>query len=1059
MVTRGRLPGATIGQVFRTGTSLPRDFPRYTGIIAKGLDIRLFRDAEITRSSVDAEVLPFSGTTYIAPLANSAIPDKTRARLYTTEGRTISADRWNFTESIAGSNVFDQVQLDPVLFSMGVTYLFDYISNNPNLQDEVPVEDLREVVALGDNQGQAQYKEGKDFFFTTSIVGPDAKDTNSLFDTRELTPIVANAGNSANDATIDFNVGAVYNHDYNRAYRITVSAAAVGPPLTATLEIEVFPVSSGTDSLFGHTAAKQNVIEVTLDNSIPATLTNIGVELGISLDFSLGTTGFFVGDSWTFQGRGPGMLELDDSNLNMNQYPTTSAMVAQVSGQGGVAINPQSIYTGTINQSFELEVTAIPVATGVNRSATFVYRAKEQLRTLTGTLTATNGSPTVVGAGTQLNVEVVANDWLFIGDDVEPVQVLSVTNSGSLELTANYAAPTQTTVKALRVREVAGTINVAADTTHTRVTLTNGIFLDFDFGNVTTNNFVVGDLFSFTASAARNPYNGKENRDYLIRATDTSTVHNLVASYSGTTPSSGFGSTTFSEGNPLVLPNNMIVHARNVSLVHRYTSSDEFTATLTFDGLIDWTPSEERTEIVGTSDILRDLTGSVTGTVGAYFLLLRKVPTQVLFVRGPSPTFTNLAFSQVPGTTIIWFPTNPGVAVTVKYRFAGNEPVPGASYFLSGYQKRPASDFNKPQLFFTKDEATAWLAPMTPTNDAAIANQVAWDQDEAGLPGVVVCLVNDSDGDGNYTNADYEEAIRVSEEFKDTLDLVVVNRFGVRDTLRDSTVSQNQPARAHRRIAYTGFPVGYPIGDTLTSGSRVFVGTREMQVFQDSPARGTLAIVGAASATKTIMVDSLGDGNIDRIPTEVTLDGSFIAVALAARVSSFAEPWQIILNLPVSGFNSIEDLTTSEMIRLLDAGIIPIRVEGDSGFYAGTRTTDTREPSTSQLSGTVQRQYVFARLQNAAEERVVGYVAESAEDAAQKTAGEIGVELGSMVAEGKIGRYQNEDGTSRPFNPNRDVVAFRDRRDPTRTFFRASYYNKYGILFADGVLSVDAPTP
>ena len=45
------------------------------------------------------------------------------------------------------------------------------------------------------------------------------------------------------------------------------------------------------------------------------------------------------------------------------------------------------------------------------------------------------------------------------------------------------------------------------------------------------------------------------------------------------------------------------------------------------------------------------------------------------------------------------------------------------------------------------------------------------------------------------------------------------------------------------------------------------------------------------------------------------------------------------------------------------------------------------------------------------------------------------------------------------FNPETDVVAYRDRRDPTRAFFRASWYQKYPILYVDGLVAVDAPTP
>lgn len=1061
-MVRGRLPGTVIGQVFRPGTSTPRDFPRYAGIIAKGLDIKLFRDQQIVRCAVEGEVLPFSGVTYIAPLANPAIPDKQRSRLYTSDGRTISATRWNFTESMSGSNVFDQISIDPTIFSSGTVYQIDYVANDPTLTDEVPVDELREVLAMGDNQGQIQYREGIDYRFLTTATGPTAGANNQNPTQRVVTSIVPDGANTGT-GTVAHNSN-TYTHDYNRVYVVQCTAAAgVSPTRTATLVVSVFPTSSGATWAPGRSVSQNNEITINLVEAAPSTLTNVAVEYGITLDFTFGATNFAVGDIFTFNGNGPGILELADPMLNTNQFPETTAVVAPVlTGQGDLTVNPQSLYTGTANQPYELECTASS-GTGVTRQATFRWRTTPKLKVLSGTVTATNSSPNVTGLGTQFTTEVAAGDWILIGVDPRPVQVLSVTNATTLVLSANYPFATQTTVKALRYRESTGSITVFV-TAPTRVALDSGLFIDFDFGTLISDNFAVGDTFTFTARCARNQYNGKENRNYDITVTSTSTPHQLVVSYAGSTALSGFGSHTFGEDLPLVLSNNVVIYARNLSLANRFDAvapADTFDLSLTFDGLIDWTLEAENTETVATSDVLRDLTGSVTGTVGAYYIMVRKVPTSVLYVRGPSPNFTNFAFNQVAGTTIIYFTTNPGVNLTVKYRFKGAEPSPGATYFMTGYAKRPDSDYESAQVFFTRDAAREFLAPMTPANDAAIANEVAWDQDAASLPGVVVFLVKDSDGDGTFTTADYESAIEVSETYKGTMDITVVNQFNVREEFRDSVVNMNDPTTARRRIGYFGFPTNYPIGDEFTSGSRVYVARRELQVFEESVARGTLTIIGNSYGKKTILVDAMGNGDgIGAVPTQITLDGSFLAVGLAARVASLNEPWQTVYNLPLSGFDEIEPLDERQMITLQDAGIICLRVEGGSAFYIGTMTTDETEPSTQQLSGTVQRQYVLSRLQDTINRRVVGFVADSPEEAAQKLQGEIVAELGAMVSEGKIARYVDEStGAARPLSPDTDVVAFRDRRDPTRAYFRASWYQKYPVLYVDGLVAVDAPTP
>lgn len=1062
-MVKGRLPGAVIGQVFRPGTATPRDFPRYAGIVAKGLDLKLFRDAEIVRAAVEGELLPFSGTTYIAPLQHNAIPDKKRSRLYTSDGRTVSATRWDFLESVSGSKDFDQVKIDASIFDASESYLLDYISKDNDLQDLVPVDELREVKAVGDNAGQLQYTEGTDFRFVTSFVGPDATVGNTYPDPG-VTAIVAdpnNTGTPGVDGDFAF-ASTAYTHNYNRTYVATVTAAAgVAPNRTATLVIEAYNTSSGYEDAAPRLLSMGNAITVNLDEAVTASLSGVAVEYGVTLDFAFNTNNFVLGDIFTFDGVGPGLMELSDAMQNDNQYAELSAVVASATGQGDLTINPQSVYNATVNRPYELECTAI-AGVGDTRTASFRWRTTPDLLMLEGNITATGASTLVSGIGSQFASQVEAGDMLFIGNDKRPVEVDSVTNANELVLVDPYPFTTKTNVKVLRFRERTGLLTAVPVLSPNRVLLDSGIYVDLDFGPNPADNFAVTDKFSFEAKTARNPYNGKENRNYDFTVTDPSTLsHNVTMTYVGSTPKSGFGTHIFSEGNPLVLSNNLVVHARNLSLSVRHDNSvpDTHDLSLTFDGLIDWTLQEEATETIPTTDVLRDLTGSVTGTVGAYYILLRRTPDSIVYVRGPSSSYTNFTYNQVAGTNIVWFATNPAQNLTIKYLWKGEEPQPGASYYMTGFSKRPDTDYNSGQLFFTKDAAKDFLAPMTPANDAAIANEIAWDQDELSLPGVVLFLVKDSDGDGVYTTSDYNAAIDTSENFRGTMDIVVVNQFSAREEFRDSVVNMNDPTVARRRIGYFGFPTNYPIGDEFTSGSRVYVARQELQVFEESVARGSLAIIGNSYAKKTILVDSLGNQDtVGTVPTQVTLDGSFLAVALAARVASFNEPWETIYNLSVSGFDEIEPLTEKEMIQLLDAGIIPIRVEGGSGFYIGTTTTDETEPSTQQLSGTVQRQYVLNRLQDVIERRVIGFVADSPEEAAQRLSAEIVAELGSMVSERKIAQYVDAStGTARQIDPSIDVKAFRDSRDPTRAFFRASWYQKYPILFVDGLVSVDAP--
>ena len=1073
MAKRGRLPGTRINQQFRNGASLSRDFPRHAAIVAKGLDIRLFRGAGVVRGELTDVALTFDQTTYLATLTSPAVPDKNRSRLRQADGRTVTATRWNFVESVPGSNVFDQISIDPTLFSFSGAYRLDYVSTDADINDPVPVDGIREIMSMGDSAGQTKYMEGIDYRFITTAADPEPGVDNNNPTASILTPIVAVATNTGT-GTVAHNSN-TYDHKYNRSYVVrvlgtTTSPAAADPAgtvgsRTANLLIEALPTSSGFESLPPLLSTTGNAVAVALVEATPSSLTGVVAELGITLDFAFGASNFVVGDKYTFAGNGPGVLEISDAMRNENQFAEVSAIsIEAATGEGTVAINPQSVYTGLENQKYSLRCIAA-AGTGTGRTATFRVVGKSAIKQIAGTVSVSNGSAALTGTGTQFVADLQAGDILFVGADPVPVTVQSVTNNLAAVLTTAWASTSSTNARALRIRSVTAQVTVAV-TAPSRVELISGsgIYADFAFGLSTSDNFDVGDRYNYTAFTKRVQYNGKENREYKFSVTSTSALHAATVVYSSDTVTGGFGSHVFAEGNPLSLPNNVLIHARNLSFGNRLDAVapvDTFALPLTFDGLIDWTLTKAKSVTISTADLRRDVTGTRTGTVGAYFVELAEVPTSVNYVRGPSPSLTTIPFNVVPDTAIVWFATNPSVNLTVSYRYKGAEPEAGANYFLTGYMKRPDSDYNNGKFFSTKAEAYDWLAPMTPQNDAFIAAQIAWEQDELSLPGLVVFLVKDSDGDGRYTSADYNAAIAVSEKYPNIIDAVVVNQYDVRSTFVNSVINRNDPTVARYAIGYNGFPTNTPIGNEFVPGSRIHAARNEFQVYVDTPARGTIVGIGNAFAKKTILVDSLGDGNIDAIPTQIALEGSFLAVALAARVASFPEPWQIVLNQPVVGFDEIEFLDEDQMIALQDAGLICIKVSSEGsgvGSYIGTSTTDETEPSTEHLSGTVQRQYVFSRLKNKLDRSIIGYVGDSPEAVADKLTADGVMELGSMVSEGKIGRYIDEStGRARAIAANVDFIGLRDPDDPVRTYFRASFYNKYGVLFSDGTVSVDGP--
>jgi hypothetical protein len=1066
------LPRTTLQQVFRPAAGIVTDDPRYCGIIAKTLPIKLFQDAEIVRGFIEGKVLTFSGVTYTASLGvDPAINDKSRSKLKTSAGLELPPTKWNYAESTPGSGTFDLVVLHPSVFSTSVTYTLDYITSNEDYEDEIPVDNLREVLRMGDQPGQVLYEEGVDYRFVTTATGPTPGDDNANPTGTTISAVTKQIG--AGTGTVTVNSGAEYTGQYNRAYVLTCTAAAGSTPnRTATLVVTAQPTSSGTDFQIGLSTTQLNQITLELDETDSDSLNDVAVELGISLDFAFGASNFIFNadpaltNTFTFQANGPGILELSDEMLSTAQFSSISAVEeVSVAGEGTITINPQSDFDGDFNQSYEVECTAVTASP--DKDATFRYRGKPELLCLTGTVTATITSNLVDGVGTAFTSEVAIGDLLYIGDDAMPVTVASITSATRLVLSVVYAPATTTGVKVLRVRQVTGSFTVDADDPLGVEAIGDGVILDFDFGTDTGHNFDEGDTFSFTTGVARRDYNGTENREYGITvATIPSNSHTMTVSYAGDTATSGFGTHVFSEGNPLVLSNNVVIEARNLSLANRYSTSnpplstpDTFSLSLLFDNLIDWTLDDSAVETISSADIQRDLTGVLTGTVGAFFVTVRNVPTEVLFVKNTS-TGVNIEFNTVADSDIIWFTSNPAVNMTVSYRYKGIEPSMGASYFLSGYVKRPSTDYEKPFTFTSRQEAALFLAPMTPQNDAAIANEVAWDQAPTALPGVVICLVNDPNEDGIYTSNDYIAALRISEQIESKIAYSVINRFDIRDEAFSSDIAMNDPAVGRQRILVTGFPVDYPIGDEFTADSRIFVARREMQVFQATPARGTLAGFQNSWATKIINVNALGDGAIGTFPTEVTLDGSYLALALAALVCSRQRPWEIMYNLQLSGFESMEELSVTQLSLMQNSGLIGAQVVGAAQRIATQDVTpDNTEPSTHFLAGTTQRQFITSRVKAAVDAAAVGYVPESPEDAAQVISSAVVGVLLNAVAQGDIGQYVTSTGQRRDLNPSTDVAAYRDAVNPAKAYFQFCFFNKYGLYDIAGVYSVDGPRP
>jgi hypothetical protein len=1117
-------PGSYIGQLITPRPGQVAAEARLPCFIGRGSRLALGSNLPITRSYVFGQTLTFSSIApFVAGLTYASDGDQQSARLYKADGTEVRNDQWAFQDSGSPGGQLDQVLVNTEVFDPTATYSLDYQSTSRDITDVVPVEELREIVSIGTRVDSPQYIEYEHFFITTDVTGPVADSGNTNPDST-LSPLVADVGNTgagvvafassaefAHDYTrqYDFEVtaqnggvqatgtitipagggGALIDgetltlddgvntptvFEYDSAGGVTGSNVAItftgGDTATqvrdatvaaingvgATLLITAAP--SGGDAIdltadnFGtlagtvtetvadagyvvtgmvggtarditvewsatavspgnaalpntplHSSATKPTFTVTDDNV--ASFTPL-LELGVRLDFDFGALAdnqFDVGDSWRFFGNGPGLFEEDVRYGNTNQFATINDPVADAGNTGtagsGLDIAATAAFTGTWNATYTLEVTAIVGAAPGTRTATFVWGE----------------------AGDHVGI-----NGTFLADEAAP------------------ATLTQT--------------------------LSKGVDIDVVFP-VGAGNFVAGDKFTIAALAARQLYQSKDNRTYTMTvsaATNPSVgVGYVQGSYVTDTPEGSFGTfeatgNDLAVTNPLAesahfqLPNNILLAARNLfwpsaegAVGNQHVAADVHTFAATQAGTIDWRLNEQATETIEADQILTDVNGTVTGTPNTRYVILSQVPlavNSVVTVVGSTP----VTYTAIAGTPYVTFPTDPGEAIVVSYDWRSAEPDPGQTYFLTAKFLRPTELYNTPTLVLDRQDGRALLAPASVENHLYAMNEIAWDN---GVPGVYFIQVQDPDDDGVFTDADFAEAIIASEAPRRITDVVVLSQFSSLGAALASVTRMNDPFERRERLCWVGAPIGTPIGDAQTPGTLVYTARNTLQVFGLSPAHGTRIMVGSTQATRDLRLD---DGST----VEITMDGSFIAGALASLVASFQDPGTTILRLNLAGFKTMEtygDVEDPRNLTLGAAQIVYVTDRGGGVFrIEEDETTDSFADDTKAINAMTQKHYVVKNVRTQVDNSLVGVVVPSAQAGVGIIKGFVVGAVASLVSRGVVGRFQDANGTERSIDPDADVVVFRDDTDPTLYHFFFAFWLKTTIKRLFGLYSVNS---
>jgi hypothetical protein len=573
------------------------------------------------------------------------------------------------------------------------------------------------------------------------------------------------------------------------------------------------------------------------------------------------------------------------------------------------------------------------------------------------------------------------------------------------------------------------------------------------------SNYVAGDKFTFTVKAARTFPTALDDRITTLTiqkvglsSLDVVDPRYLRFVYESNTAEGGFGQieTTADENGYFTLPGQIKLAARNTSGSNRFAAGDKFSVQHVNNQRIFWNLDTKSTEAFTSNDVLTDRNGSVTGSFGAYYLSLANTPyASSLVVKLGGVATTD--FKLIDGTSFMRLyvtdVTELAAGVSVSYTHRGNEPALGSSYYLTGHYKRPASYYNKPQLFTDVNAALEFLAPVTADNDLAIMANIAFKQANPPLA-IATIQLEDADDDGVFSPADIDNALTAAEEVSYITDLTPIRLHSFISKFLAFNVKACDPFAKREHEQYFGGAVGTPIGDASTPGSLVYMAKNTLQIYGKSYAHGTRIMVAPRLARVT---QTMTDGSIQT----VTLDGSFVAGAVSACVAGSPNYSTTLLKSSLCGFDYLETFGVSANEKLGAAGIIFFSDAGGGVYtFEEDQTVDTYGAEFHEILPMRTKQDVTRIVRSELDRSVVGMVPNTRGDATATISARIMQVLIGLVNRNIIAPYQDDNGNARSINSG-DVEVYVDENDPTLYYFYYTYYTRFAVKRLFGLYSVN----
>lgn len=973
-------PGTYVGEIINPESSNLSADARIPAIIAKGSRLSVAQNVQVLRSFISAEGLHFSTSPpYIAPLLHVARGDQDLPTRLYKQDGTMLQS--NEWAYVSNVGQLNQVQIRDESFDPIATYLFDYQSIDRAVKDPIPVADIRQIRLLGNQVDRAQYKEYMDFYVPMLFtdVIPDVSNVHTEGFFSAITATLQVG--STGSALID--VAADYTHAYTRNYLLTCLAVSGSPgSRQATFKWQAANGSGGNAAIPPTPVASSDSFPTfLLDETVPSSLA-VTLELGVIVDLDFGLTHFVAGDLFAFAANGPALVEID-SRYDSPQFAT---------------VNDPVVVTGSTVNDLRLAISA---QTNYTNARNNKYRLK--------LLMVSGSSPS----------RVMQFCWARYGD------VIPQSASGTFAIQENV--PSSLTQ-----------------------TLSDSVKIDFLVGVASP---VVGAQWDVSAQAPRLYYTAKDSRHYKLSLSGVSTVSTLTTisgGFSTDTTEGRFGtftakfdtaSASAGDGYAL-LPDNISVAFRNAKASPQ--NLDIFTFGVLDTQVIDWSLQQVAVDVRQLTDLQTDNNGNITGTAGLKYIILQNVPTDLDSIRVQDyTTGDDISFNWNVGTPYIFFSVAPSDPVKATYKFAGIEPDPGQTYFLTCTFLRPDEVYNAPFLVLRLQDGRNFAAPSAVDNDLYIGNEILWNN---GGVGAYLVQPKNVDGSGVYSKPDYVNAILSMRSYDRITDVCLLNYPSTLDTVLAENILACDPFQKRPNLVWVGMAIGTPIGDVNTDGSLVFMAKQTLQTPGASSAKGTRILVAPTRATMTVVLDS-------GLSTSVTLDGSFVALAGAARIASFNDPATDILRTAINGFDTIQTYRKDEITLLGQAQILYAKGAPGSYIWGEDTTVDTTK-NFERIQLMTQRQFV-TQVVNREMESLIGITPVSASAAKQLISGQLSSILKGLLARGLIGTYQDADGNDRAFDPTKDVVVFQDKNDLSLFYFNYAWFSRNVIKRLFGLYALN----